>query len=316
LEGKDMFQGCCHLRIGFSKLTDLSVKQNGPRMRDYTVPEPYTPGGNLLYPQGSPFPQYTNTQFPPPPPPGISLGQVGPQVGPVGFDQKGAFGPSMQDGRGSVLLVNNLTPGQIDCDKLFTLFGVYGDVIRVKILFNKRDTALIQFASPQQAQTAQIHLNRLFLHTKEINVNVSKHTEVALPQKDEPESAALTKDYTNSPIHRFRHRGARTTKNINPPSQVLHISNIYDGATEEGLRKIFATETTSAIVQFFPSNRKMGYVKLDNAHEGVLALMRLHNSKLGDKYMRISFSHKDPNQVTGLIENNNDSQETGTTVEG
>ncbi len=31
------------------------------------------------------------------------------------------------------------------------LLGVYGDVHRVKILFNKKDSALIQFATPQQA---------------------------------------------------------------------------------------------------------------------------------------------------------------------
>jgi hypothetical protein len=30
--------------------------------------------------------------------------------------------------------------------------GVYGDVIRVKIMFNKKDNALIQFNDPTQAQ--------------------------------------------------------------------------------------------------------------------------------------------------------------------
>lgn len=30
--------------------------------------------------------------------------------------------------------------------------GVYGDVIRVKIMFNKKDKALIQFADGKQAQ--------------------------------------------------------------------------------------------------------------------------------------------------------------------
>jgi len=30
--------------------------------------------------------------------------------------------------------------------------GVYGDVSRVKIMFNKKDTALVQFADPGQAQ--------------------------------------------------------------------------------------------------------------------------------------------------------------------
>jgi hypothetical protein len=33
--------------------------------------------------------------------------------------------------------------------------GVYGDVHRVKILFNKKDSALIQFATPQQAAVGQ-----------------------------------------------------------------------------------------------------------------------------------------------------------------
>lgn len=32
------------------------------------------------------------------------------------------------------------------------LAGVYGDVVRVKILFNKKDNALIQYTDAQQAQ--------------------------------------------------------------------------------------------------------------------------------------------------------------------
>ena len=31
--------------------------------------------------------------------------------------------------------------------------GVYGDVVRVKILYNKRDSALVQFKEPQQIHT-------------------------------------------------------------------------------------------------------------------------------------------------------------------
>lgn len=35
---------------------------------------------------------------------------------------------------------------------VLTLTGVYGDVHRVKILFNKKDNALVQMAEPHQAQ--------------------------------------------------------------------------------------------------------------------------------------------------------------------
>jgi len=36
--------------------------------------------------------------------------------------------------------------------------GVYGIVLRVKILFNKKDTALVQFADPVQAQNGKVYL--------------------------------------------------------------------------------------------------------------------------------------------------------------
>jgi hypothetical protein len=68
---------------------------------------------------------------------------------------------SLAPGTGSVLLASNL-PDELsnDPDALFTLFGVYGDVIRVKLLHRKANTALVQFATPIQAATAVNFLNR------------------------------------------------------------------------------------------------------------------------------------------------------------
>ena len=40
----------------------------------------------------------------------------------------------------------------VTCDFMMCL-GCYGDVLRVKILYNKKDSALIQFAESFQAQT-------------------------------------------------------------------------------------------------------------------------------------------------------------------
>ena len=44
---------------------------------------------------------------------------------------------------------------RITCDILFTLFGVYGNVLRVKILYNKKDNALLQMADNHQATTGR-----------------------------------------------------------------------------------------------------------------------------------------------------------------
>jgi polypyrimidine tract-binding protein 2 len=36
----------------------------------------------------------------------------------------------------------------------------------------------------------------------------------------------LTKDFTNSPLHRFKKPGSKNYNNIFPPGTVLHLSNI------------------------------------------------------------------------------------------
>ena len=49
---------------------------------------------------------------------------------------------------------------------------------RVKILFNKKDTALIQMAEAQQASLAINHLDKTKLWGKVIRVMLSKHSNV------------------------------------------------------------------------------------------------------------------------------------------
>ena len=75
-----------------------------------------------------------------------------------GLRMPGLGGPP---GAGTVLLVSNLNENTIEPDHLFMLFGVYGDVQRVKILFNKKDTALIQMSEPQGALQCISNLDKV-----------------------------------------------------------------------------------------------------------------------------------------------------------
>lgn len=57
------------------------------------------------------------------------------------------------------LVFSTFKGAQFNSTNLFSVYvGVYGDVVRVKILFNKKDTALIQFNYVQQAQTGSFDL--------------------------------------------------------------------------------------------------------------------------------------------------------------
>jgi polypyrimidine tract-binding protein 1 len=175
---------------------------------------------------------------------------------------------------------------------LFTLFGVYGDVIRVKILFNKKDNALVQMAEPQQAQLAQTYLDKVKLSGRVIRVTPSKHQLVQMP-KEGQHDAGLTKDFSNSTLHRFKKPGSKNYGNIYPPSATLHLSNIPSTVQEEDIREAFQRETGCHVIafKFFPKDRKMALIQLQSVDDSIQALIKMHNYQLSESsHLRVSFS--------------------------
>jgi len=221
--------------------------------------------------------------------PGIA-GQLG--VGALNNPMAGvSVGHPNQLSSSCVLLVSNLEENSTQCDHLFTLFGVYGDVHRVKILFNKKDTALIQMAEPHQALLAMNHLDKVKLWGKAMRVMPSKHTQVQLPKEGQPD-AGLTKDFSSSSLHRFKKPGSKNYQNIYPPSATLHLSNIPSSVEEDDLRSAFANAGLQVqAFKFFPKDRKMALVQLNSVDDSVIGLIKLHNYQLSEtSHLRVSFS--------------------------
>eukprot|EP01116_Phalansterium_solitarium_P003583 TRINITY_DN143_c0_g2_i1.p1 TRINITY_DN143_c0_g2~~TRINITY_DN143_c0_g2_i1.p1 ORF type:complete len:432 (+),score=122.79 TRINITY_DN143_c0_g2_i1:194-1489(+) len=81
-----------------------------------------------------------------------------PQSSQAAMQQLAAAAANQQQGR-TVLIVSNLDPERVVLDELFMLFGVYGDVMRIKRLFNKPDTCLVQMTNALHAQLAVDYLN-------------------------------------------------------------------------------------------------------------------------------------------------------------
>ena len=52
-----------------------------------------------------------------------------------------------------------------------------------------------------------------------IRVTISKHGAVQMPKEGQPD-AGLTKDYTNSPLHRFKKPDSKNYQNIYAPSGI------------------------------------------------------------------------------------------------
>jgi polypyrimidine tract-binding protein 1 len=316
LEGKDIFQNCCHVAVSYSSLPELRITTPGPKARDFLAEATGGPGAvtppsqQLINQQQQQQQQQQATMVTPAAAQAAFAQQMQAQAamaGQMGFvdaygnpvmnpymqaaaaaaQQQGqlaqqqnpyahmagqfAFGgqgagsftqgvsgiqnqqqQQQQGGSsggvpGSVLLVSNLPVNSlITPDSLFMLFGAYGDVIRVKILFKQRDTAMIQFKDVASCRSAITNLNQAPLGgpgQKPLNVSVSKNNEIRMPKANadgtnDEAALALTADFTQSRIHRYKNKPI-PEKNIHPPSQVLHVANLPDNITSEQVQQLF-----------------------------------------------------------------------------
>uniref|UniRef100_A0A8C9XN36 Polypyrimidine tract binding protein 1 n=1 Tax=Sander lucioperca TaxID=283035 RepID=A0A8C9XN36_SANLU len=284
LDGQNIYNGCCTLRISFSKLTSLNVKYNNEKSRDFTRPD---------LPSGDSQPSMEHPGMATCPPTTRAWSRLYPAWPRCPSLAAPGWGspPHMSAGV-SVLLVSNLNPEvSPHSPPNGVLSGVYGDVMRVKILFNKKENALVQMSDCTQAQLAMSHLSGQQLHGKPLRITPSKHTSVQLPREGH-EDQGLTKDYSNSPLHRFKKPGSKNYSNIFPPSATLHLSNIPPSVVEDDLKMLFST--SGAMVKafkFFQKDHKMALIQMGSVEEAVEALIEFHNHDLGENHhLRVSFS--------------------------
>jgi len=204
----------------------------------------------------------------------------------------------MLNSQGSVLLVHNLNQEKINPDVLSVLFGVYGDVLRVKILFKKKDTALVQFATAAQAARSRRYLDKLTLYGNEMSIISSKHTSITLPSpnsKFDHLGEELCKDYTKSRQHRFQIPNSRNEQHISPPSSTLHLSGLPEDVSEDELTNLFSDDSIGESlngIKIFGKNRQMALVSFDSIEIATHYLIRYHNHSLRRKYIKINFSFK------------------------
>ncbi|PIK45173.1 putative polypyrimidine tract-binding protein 1-like isoform X1, partial [Apostichopus japonicus] len=243
LDNQNIYTGCCTLKIVFSKLQALSIKYNNDKSRDFTKPDlpygdrtqvhPLDPTGALALRTAatrvpgtggavSMFPHFMHPGFAGLTPAHTALTAAGfpghatavpgmtnaypamPQ--PMMASQFPQHMSAMPVTGTAVLLVSNLSTELVTPQDLFTLFGVYGDVIRVKILYEKRDNALVQMSDPIQASICMQHLNGIKMFGKQLRVAPSKHQLVQMPKEGQPD-AGLTKRFqqlTTSPFQETR----------------------------------------------------------------------------------------------------------------
>ncbi|KAH9548974.1 hypothetical protein CY35_11G116100 [Sphagnum magellanicum] len=305
LQGRNIYDGCCTLDIQFSNLQELQVNLNNERTRDYTnanLPSEQSrqanPGNNnimsSLFGEGG---NHYNMLQPAGPRPGFHQQAGGPpQLGMNSYQvQMGGasaaaavFGGVLPPGitgtnDRSTLLASNLLPEKIDAQKLFNLFSNYGNIVRVKILHNKPDHALIQMGDGFQSELAFNYLKGVTLFGKRMDVNFSKHAQIN-PSPD-------TSDFSSSPLNRFNRNAAKNYRYCCAPTKMIHVSSLPANITKEDIVAHLSPHGNIINAKIFESNgKKQALVLFENEDQATEALVCKHATQLQNSNIRLAFS--------------------------
>jgi len=286
-DGQCVYNGCNILRIQYSGMDNCTVKSNSERSWDFTLPCDLNslPGSARWQAQQD------------------SLVQGGV----LGHDKghgKGGFGghnPQNQSGYGpgpgqghdqrshAVCIVHNLNEEKVHPDELAALFAVYGNVQRVKIMFHKRSTALVQMERPEMCRNAISGLQGAMLFGQELKVEQSKGQGVPPAKAGED----FTKDFTQQPeYNRYRNQALKSFTR----SDTLHLGNMPDGTTEDNIKEFITRNfgddaAMPKRIKFLNDSHHMAAVKFETQAEAIDTLVVCHAKDLNGRSVRIGFGH-------------------------
>ncbi|KAL4644094.1 hypothetical protein ACB092_02G139000 [Castanea dentata] len=284
LQGRNIYDGCCQLDIQFSNLSELQVNYNNERSRDFTNPALPSEQKGRSSQSG-----YGDM--------GGMYGLQPPGARAVAYPQMGdaaaiaaAFGGRLPPGISGTndrctVLVSNLNPDKIDEDKLFNLFSLYGNIVRIKLLRSKPDHALIQMGDGFQAEFAVNFLKGALLFGKRLEVNYSKYPNIT-PGQD-------THDYSNSNLNRFNRNALKNYRYCCSPTKMIHLSTLPQEITEEEIVAQLELEEHGTVVgtKLFEANgKKQALVLFETEEQATEALVCKHATSIDGSIVRISFS--------------------------
>uniref|UniRef100_A0AA85IV80 RRM domain-containing protein n=1 Tax=Trichobilharzia regenti TaxID=157069 RepID=A0AA85IV80_TRIRE len=181
---------------------------------------------------------------------------------------------------GVVLMVSNI-PQRMNCDHLFNLFCLYGNVARIKFLKTRPGVALVQVGNPEAADLIHRYFNGVCVFGKNLQLHHSKITELKEHENlgTLSDGSPVMKNYMMDPNNRFRNSMVAAKSRILEPSRTLHFFNAPLNSTPEDICRIFTDSGAMApprVVIFTTKEGQktsLGLVEWDTLTEALEALI-------------------------------------------
>ncbi|XP_052766760.1 heterogeneous nuclear ribonucleoprotein L-like [Mya arenaria] len=208
--------------------------------------------------------------------------QETPQYG--GFMETGAGDGSQA---GAVVMVYGLDPERMNCDRLFNIFCLYGNVIRVKFLKTKEGSAMIQMGDSLQIERAISNLNGCSMFGSKMIVTQSKQPYLQpVHNPHELHDGTLSfKDFGRDRYNRFSTPETASKNRIIHPTEILHYFKAPAKVTEEQITEMFekaGAKPPTKILQFQARSEKSstGLVEWETKSDAMEALALAQHSEV------------------------------------
>ena len=319
LHGCDIYSGCCTLKIEYAKPTKLNVYKNDTESFDYTNPglgkglaavestctalaphrpvllkEPLLPAEashhlapltvairpGLQYAAG-PGPQLCSA---------VSLLSPGLPRLPSQPAQSACPPPTTvmpgpapaphQQPQGSVTMVYGLNCHKMSCTKIFNVFCLYGNVVRVKFLKTKEGCAMVQLGDSLAVERVVTNLNNITFFESKMQLGFSKQAFLADVQQpyELHDGSPSFMDFMGNKNNRFINPEMASKNRIQPPSKILHFFNTPPGLDASNIEDIFLSQNTPRpkCIKMFPSKTdrsSSGLIEFESLSEALESLV-------------------------------------------
>ncbi|TPP65346.1 Heterogeneous nuclear ribonucleoprotein L [Fasciola gigantica] len=306
LNGADIYSGCCTLKVEFARPTRLTVSRNDQDTWDFenpNLPDSRRPREGDNRPNASLLGRFDR---------GHRFENGRPQNGeafayPDGFPRQGSVpigglngaifdqlaiamhpsfaGAATTEGYGQgraptpCVMVYNMDVGQMNCDRLFNLLCLYGNVIRIKFLRTIAGSAMAQMGDTASVDRAIRNLSGVSFLGNQLLIRPSKQMVIVdVPKPFElPDGTPSFRNYTGCRENRYTTAEKASKNRIYPPANTLHYWNCPPNFSTKSLRDIFVEcgAEAPARIAAFPSTSERsssGLVEWNTTADAVAAL--------------------------------------------
>lgn len=198
-----------------------------------------------------------------------------------------------------VVMVYGLRPEKMNCQKLFNVLCLYGNVLKVKFLKSKPGTAMVQMGDPMSVDRAIHNLSGVQFFGEKLVLAPSKQmylTDSGQIGELDDKTASFV-DFSNSKNNRFTTTEQAAKNRIQKPAPVLHYFNAPVELDEEKIGEMCEEFSVAPPTKFTPFKSRSersssGLLEFADKSDALECLTMLNHYKLENPSGRYPYVFK------------------------